>query len=296
MIEELKIYCKNTEEYIDIDGGDTLLDVYETMRTRLPRRPLCALVNNKVEDLRFQLFRPKVVQFLDITAPIGYNTYLRSLCMILYKAINDLHPGKRLRIEHSIAGGYYCRIKHEQSELTPEQIAAIKARMREIVDQDLTFRHRERLTQDVIEMFRQQGLNDKVRLLSTYNELYTTYYKLDNIIDSYYGPLVPTTGVINVFDLVPYKDGMLLLGPDRSHPDQVAKQVNMEKMFDAFKRYTYFNDIVQLDDVGTLNRAIREKKASIDYQKGIRCFGCQEFCPKGAMKVHRPLPARIINR
>ena len=263
MIDELKIYCKNTEEYIDIDGGDTLLDVYETMQARLPMKPLCALVNNKVEDLRFQLFRPKVVQFLDINSSMGYNAYLRSLCMILYKAIADLHPGQRLRIEHSIAGGYYCRIKHDDNELTPEQIAAIRTRMREIVDQDMTFRRRERLTVDVIEMFRRQGLNDKVRLLSTYNELYTAYYKLDNIIDSYYGPLVPTTGIIQVFDLVPYKDGMLLLGPDRANPSQVAKQVKMEKMFGAFMRYTHFNDIISLDDVGTLNRAIREKKAPL---------------------------------
>lgn len=261
MLDELKIFCKNTEEYIEIDGGDTLQEVFETISSRVNITPLCALVNNKVEDLRYQLFRPKLVEFVDIRNSYGYSAYTRSLCMILYKAISDLHPGKRLRIEHSISGGYYCRIKHEENELTPEQISSIKSRMLEIVEMNITFKRRERLTEDVIEMFKRQGLNDKVRLLSTYNELYTTYYKLDNIIDSYYGPLVPSTGMVKVFDLVPYKDGMLLLGPDKREPEKVAQQVEMEKMFDAFTNYTHFNDIIGLDDVGTLNLAIREKQA-----------------------------------
>ena len=263
MIDELKIYCKNTEEYLSVDGGDTLLDVYNSIKTRVGITPLCALVNNKAEDLRFQLFRPKMVEFIDINSPIGYGAYLRSLCMILYKAIVDLHPGHRLRIEHSIAGGYYCRIKHEHNVLTPEIIDTLKTRMREIVEMDIPFKQHERLTADVIEMFRSQGQNDKVRLLETYSELYTTYYRLDNVIDSFYGPLVPRTGMIDIFDLVPYHDGMLLLGPDRHKPTQLAKQVNMEKMFEAFTRYTHFNDIVGLDDVGTLNNAIRSQDASL---------------------------------
>ena len=263
MVDELKIFCKNTGEYIPVDGGDTLEQVFATLKNRLPMTPMCALVNNKTEDLRFQLFRPKVVEYVDMSSPFGYGAYLRSLCMVLYKAIVDLYPGKRLRIEHSIAGGYYCRIKHDDDGMRPDEVAALKQRMREIVDADITFRCRERLTDDVIEMFRQQGCNDKVRLLETYGELYTTYYKLDNIIDSYYGPLVPRTGMLQVFDLVPYKDGMLLLAPDRNDPSRVAEQKPMEKMYEAFQRYTRFNDIINLDDVGTLNKTIRDREASM---------------------------------
>ena len=78
------------------------------------------------------------------------------------------------------------------------------------------------MTTDVIEMFRKQGLKDKVRLLEGFNQLYTVYYKLDDIIDSFYGPLVPSTGMLKVFDLVPYENGMLLLGPDRKDISKVV--------------------------------------------------------------------------
>ena len=102
MKEDLKIYCKNTEEYIPIDGGDTLLSVYKTMKSRLGFEALGALVNNKMEDLRYPVYGPKHVEFIGLNHALGFRVYVRSLCMVLYKAIRDLFPGKRLRIEHSI--------------------------------------------------------------------------------------------------------------------------------------------------------------------------------------------------
>ena len=257
--EDLKVFCKNTNEYISIDGGETLIDLYDTIKGRLDLKgdAVCVLVNNKVEDLHYPVFSPKHVEFIDITDNAGYRVFTRSLCMVLYKALNDLYPGKRLCIQHSISNGHYCQIKHEEEFLTPEVIAQLKQRMGEIIDADIKFVRRERLTTDVIEMFRKQGLKDKVRLLEGINQLYTVYYKLDDIIDSFFGPLVPSTGMLKVFDLVPYEKGMLLLGPDRNNLSEVIQWEPQPKLFHAFTDYINFNKIIRLGDVGELNRAIR---------------------------------------
>ena len=257
--DELKVYCKNTNEYLGIDGGETLIELYESIKPRLDLTgdAVCVLVNNKVEDLNYPVYAPKHVEFIDMTTNAGYRVMTRSLCMVLYKALNDLYPGKRLCIQHSISNGHYCQIKHEENFLTPEVIASLKQRMAEIIEADIRFVRRERLTTDVIEMFRKQGLKDKVRLLESINQLYTVYYKLDDIIDSFYGPLVPSTGQLKVFDLVPYEEGMLLLGPDRKNIDQVAKWEYQPKLFQAFTDYINFNKIIRLGDVGELNHAIK---------------------------------------
>ena len=257
--DELKVFCKNTNEYLDMDGGDSLINLYESIQSRVGLKgdAVCVLVNNKVEDLHYPVYAPKHVEFIDITNNSGYRVFTRSLCMVLYKALNDLYPGKRLCIQHSISNGHYCQIKHEESFLTPEVIGQLKQRMAEIIDADMPFKRRERLTTDVIEMFRKQGLKDKVRILESVNQLYTVYYKLDNIIDSFYGPLVPSTGMLKVFDLVPYESGMLLLGPDRKDITQVAKWEPQPKLFQAFTDYINFNKIIRLGDVGELNRAIK---------------------------------------
>ena len=257
--DDLKVFCKNTNEYISIDGGEALIDLYDTIKGRigLKGEAVCVLVNNKVEDLHYPVFAPKHVEFIDITNNAGYRVMTRSLCMVLYKAVNDLFPGKRLCIQHSISNGHYCQIKHEEDILTPEVIAQLKQRMTEIIDADIKFVRRERLTTDVVEMFRKQGLKDKVRLLEGINQLYTIYYKLDDIIDSFFGPLVPSTGMLKVFDLIPYEQGMLLLGPDRKDISQVAKWEPQPKLFQAFTDYINFNEIIHLSDVGELNHAIK---------------------------------------
>ncbi len=263
--DELKVFCKNTNEYIGIEGGDTLLDLYETIKDRLNLRgdAVCVMVNNKVEDLHYPVYAPKHIEYVDIMPNTGYRVFTRSLCMVLYKALNDLYPGKRLCIQHSISNGHYCQIKHEEDFLTPDIISSLKQRMSQIIDADIKFVRRERLTTEVIEMFRKQGLKDKVRLLEGVNQLYTVYYKLDDIIDSFYGPLVPSTGMLKVFDLVPYERGMLLLGPDRKNIDQVAIGEPQPKLFQAFTDYINFNKVIRLGDVGELNRAIKEGYASL---------------------------------
>ena len=263
--DELKVFCKNTNEYISIDGGEVLIDLYDTIKGRLSLKgdAVCVMVNNKVEDLHYPVFSPKHVEFIDITSNTGYRVMTRSLCMVLYKALNDLYPGKRLCIQHSISNGHYCQIKHEEEFLTPEVIEKLKQRMTEIIDEDIPFQRRERLTTDVIEMFRKQGLKDKVRLLEGINQLYTVYYKLDDIIDSFFGPLVPSTGMLKVFDLIPYEEGMLLLGPDRNQLDQVVKWEPQPKLFKAFTDHINFNKIIRLGDVGELNRAIKDGYAPL---------------------------------
>jgi uridine kinase len=263
--DELKVFCKNTGEYLSIDGGETLIDLYGTIKGRIDLKgdAVCVLVNNKVEDLHYPVFSPKHVEFLDIYSNKGYRVYTRSLCMVLYKALNDLYPGKRLCIQHSISNGHYCQIKHEEDIVTPEVIAQLKQRMAQIIEQDYPFVRRERLTTDVIEMFRKQGLNDKVRLLESINQLYTVYYKLDDIIDSFYGPLVPSTGMLKVFDLIPYEEGMLLLGPDRNDIAQVAKWEPQPKLFQAFTDYIDFNNVIRVGDVGELNAAIHKGYAPL---------------------------------
>ncbi len=263
--DELKVFCKNTNEYLKMDGGEALIDLYDIIKGRLNLQgeAVCVLVNNKVEDLHYPVFAPKHVEFIDMTSNTGYRVMTRSLCMVLYKALNDLYPGKRLCIQHSISNGHYCQIKHEEASVTPEVIARLKQRMTEIIDADMPFKRRERLTTDVIEMFRKQGLKDKVRLLEGINQLYTVYYKLDDIIDSFFGPLVPSTGLLKVFDLVPYEDGMLLLGPDRKNLNQVVKWEPQPKLFQAFTDYINFNDIIHVGDVGELNRAISKGYAPL---------------------------------
>lgn len=261
MSNQMKIYCKNIGEYITFNGGDSLHEIYLSLKDRIDFEPICARVNNKTESLAYPVFGPKQIEFLPRHSASGQRVYIRSLCMILYKALTDCFPGTRLRIEHSISKGYYCRILGNVSATT-DVVERLRERMREIVAQNLTFERKERLTSDVIQIFERQGLNDKVELLKTTHELYTVYYRLGDVCDSYYGNLALTTGQISTFDLIPYKEGMLLLGFDSKQPDEPAKSTSQEKLYRAFTDYLDFNHIIGLQNVGELNKVVENNRTA----------------------------------
>ena len=257
----MNIYCKNINCYVSFKGGETLATIFDRLKDQINITPICARVNNKTEDLNYPVFGPKQVEFLSKESGSGQRVYIRSLCMILYKAVCDILPGVRLRIEHSIARGYYCRLEGKKT-ISDEVVAQIRSRMQEIVAENIPFVRKEQLTSDVITIFERQGLHDKVQLLKTTHDLYTMYYELGNICDSYYGNLATSTGQIDVFDLIPYKEGMLLLGFDKQNPSQPATPSVQEKMFNAFTEYTSFNRIIGIKNVGELNSATLRGKTS----------------------------------
>lgn len=264
MSRHIKIYCVNTAEYISIDGGDTLTDILDRVRGQLTFTPICARVNNRTEALSFQVFMPKQVEFLPPGHPSSRRVYTRSLCFMLYKAVSEVCPGMALRMEHSVSRGYYCRLhplSSPQDTVTPD-VAEIKRAMQRLCDRNLPIQRHERLTKDVMEIFRAQHLHSKVQLLETTHELYTTYYTLDSLADSYYGPLAPSTGALKVFDLQPYAEGMLLLPPGHDM-GEAAVPVEQKKMLAAFTDYQRFNHVVGVSNVGELNEAIAQKRSDM---------------------------------
>ena len=262
MSDLLKVYCKNIGEYIPFKGGDTLMDIYRGIADRIEGTPICAQVNNRTEDLQFPLFSPKQVLFLTKESPSGHRVYVRSLCMMLYRAVTALYPSTRLVIEHSVSRGYYCRLTGEVT-VDAEVVGRLKEYMHDLVRRDLKFERKERLSTDVISIFEKQGLDDKVKLLRTLHELYTVYYRLDGICDSYYGNLAPSTGMLKVFDLVLYKEGFLLMGMDSDNPDRPASPVVQEKLYGAFTDYLAFNRVIGVDDAGDLNETVASKETAM---------------------------------
>lgn len=257
MSAQLKVYVKNLSRYVDFNGGDTLMDIYNTLKEEIPDSPICARVNNKTEDLQYPLFSPKQVEFMPASTDEGRKVYVRTLVMILYRALEQTFPGTRLVVEHSIAQGYYCRLTGDGFPgVNDATIAVLKQAMTSLVERDLPIVRKERLTTDVTKLFVRQGLDDKVRLLDTLGELYTVYYMLDGIADSFYGCLAPRTGMCKVFNLEPFKDGMLLMGPDSRRLDMPSTPLAQEKLYKAFTDYLAFNRVVGVDDAGTFNQAV----------------------------------------
>lgn len=260
MSETITIYCKNNNTYKDVPIGSSLLDIYTALGAPLRYRPMNAQVNNKTESLNFRCWQPKDIEFIDYTQLSGLRTYVRSLCHIFSKAVYDIWPTATLNLEHPVSKGYYCVI-HNGKNIDLETIERIKKRMWELIDADLPFLHKSVRTVDAAVLFRERGMNDKARLIETAGLPYTSYYELEGYINFFYGCLTPSTGYIQMFDLEPYMDGVLLRIPKQTDPMELQPVIKQDKMFEAYKEHLTLQRTVGLDNVGDLNLAIEKGRS-----------------------------------
>ena len=257
----LQIYCKNTNSSKSFPHGISLLDVYKGFNLDLPFGPVNAKVNNKVEGLNYRFYNNKDVEFQNICTSSGMRTYVRSLCFVLCKAVEELYPQGSIMLEHPVSKGYYCRMNLDRP-IGLDDVQRIKQRMKEIIAEDIPFKRFECHTEEVVELFRQKGMTDKVKLLETSGNLYSYYYTLGDTVDYYYGSLLPSTGYIHLFGLEKYYDGLLLQVPNRQQPDELEEMIKQEKMLDVFKEHRRWNQILGVGNVGDFNEACNQGHAT----------------------------------
>ena len=259
----VKIFCKNTGTYKEFQEGTMLLDMVNEFDFEKPYEIIAARVNNVAQGLKFRAYHSRDIEFLDYRTYSGRNVYSRSLCFLLYKAALDIFPDCKVVMRRPISKGFFCSIdKCDGNPLSARDIDLIKARMREIVDEDIQFHRHEVQISEAIDVFRKLGHFDKVKLLETCGEVYISYYTLGGTADYYYDVLVPSSGYLKIWDLTPYRNGALLRVPDRHHPEQLAPFHEQPKTFEVFSETIKWNSIMGLDNVGDVNKACLDGKAT----------------------------------
>lgn len=180
--------------------------------------------------------------------------------MMLYHAVATLYPGARLSLEHTICNGIFFRITGTDAQ---PDVHTILTHMKTLSEASEAFMRHEERTSDVVARMRKQGLENKALLLETAHEVYSTYYSLGDVADSYYGCLAPDTSYIRVFDIKPFKEGFLLFSFEDGNPDKPAHEVHQDKLFRAFTDYVDFNHIIGVSNVGSLNALSARKTTDV---------------------------------
>ena len=259
----VQVYCKNTQETKRFPEGTSLLQMLSEFDCHRPYPIVSAKVNNVSQGLKFKVYQNKDIEFIDVRESSGMRVYSRSLCFLLYKAASDVFPGSKLYMEHPISHGYFCHLrKADDTEVSAQDLVVLEQRMKELVEKDMPFHRYDVQTERAIKEFRKAGYEDKVKLLETSGEAYTDYYTLGETSDYYYGKLVPSTGYLKVWGLMPYHDGLLLQLPSREDPSKVADFVDQPRTYEIFKEALRWNIIMGLGTVGDVNEAFLHGRAS----------------------------------
>lgn len=215
-----------------------------------------AVVNGDLRELSFPVGMDSRVTPVTMSTPDGTRIYRRSLTFLLEMVFADMYPLATLFIDHSVAtGGFYCEVKG-RDPLSVSELGVLKVLMQKFVKDDLPFLRKEVPLKEAMDYFLARGEEDKVQLLKYRKKAYLTLYSLNERMDYHHGYMVPSTGYLRWFDLVPAGDGFTLLYPSRRNPNELSPTSEYPKLLATFLQYGGWLEKLGISNVGALNHAI----------------------------------------
>ncbi len=267
-MKDIRVFCKNTQQYFNVAPGTELAN----LKNELGLSGIAAYVDNQLKELSYPIYMPHSVEFLDYTHPDGRRCYKRSIYMLLQKAVKELYPSKQLILDYTLPNGGYgelvdspttdnpddsLRIRMESiTELSEEEICRIKEKMQEIVVADLPIVKKKLGNQEAVELFTANRQYDKARLIKELGHFFVSVYFIGDYADTFYGPMLHSTGEIKKFNLMKYNKGFCVQFPSYMPPHDISTVKYQEKLFNVFKENHTWCNILGVKDISTVNKAI----------------------------------------
>ncbi|MDD4420260.1 MAG: nucleoside kinase [Bacteroidales bacterium] len=266
-MEKIRVFCKNTNKYYSTKPGTRLVDFLKEIKYREgEHRVLAAYVNNQLKGLGFEFYIASTVDFLDITKEDGRRTYVRSLSFLLQRAIFDLYPDCLLSLDYTLPNGLYGELRDKKNfsltvPTTDEDICKILDRMTKLVKENFLFIKIKKTNAEARALYESHGQQEKAKLLESIGSIFASVYYLDGYADTFYGPMLYSTGYLEAYNLIKYNGGFCLQAPVPYPPYNMPHVKFQDKLFEIFKENRDWCEIIGAKDIGTINKGIIEGHA-----------------------------------
>ena len=214
--------------------------------------------NGRIRELFRRVNKDCEITFFTLKDDVGFKTYVRTATMLFMKAVCDLFGQKaaaECRMEYAIGHGYYISPRNGFAP-SEENARLLNEKMQELVERKIPFMKRTYPVDEAMEIFERQGMHDKVKLFNYRRTSTVNVYECDGYCDYYYGYMMPNTGYVKWFRVIPYDEGFMLLLPTRKEPDRVAEFDERRKLFETLKKSDEWSQAFGLETVGELNEKI----------------------------------------
>ncbi|MFR3766883.1 MAG: nucleoside kinase [Blautia sp.] len=260
-MEQKMVKVEIMGEAREYPAGTTFAEIVEPYQKVSEAPVILVTVNGKLKELHKKLKYDSRIGFVTTKDNIGHQTYKRSACMILLKAIYDIAGKEQVDnvvIHYSVGSGYYFTMKGSK---IPDQkfLDQVKARMHEIVEAKLPIEKRTVSTDEAIALFHKHRMYDKEQLFRYRRVSRVNLYRIDTFEDYFYGYMANHTGYIRYFDLKPYDEGFVLELPEREKPDVIPPFLPEEKIFRVQKESQEWVEKLNISCVGDLNDRITKE-------------------------------------
>ena len=217
-----------------------------------------AKYNNEYKNLDDVVSSEGKIELIDINSKEGMKIYRRTLTYIMGKAFWHTYPGAYVTVNYQLSNSMYCDI--DNVEVTEEMLEKVKAKMQEIIEQDLKIEKRT-MTRAEAEKFYNHTNTSKGRLQFDIEENQNIHmYYCDDYFNYFYETIATHTGATKVFDLQKYSNGFLLRYPSTQDVNVLPEFKETKKLLWALQEYETIYKVLNVGTVYRLNKTVKEDK------------------------------------
>lgn len=291
-MDKIQVTFINNNQEITKGTFDYGTKVYSVLDNfNIPTDSIYAVkINNEVRSLEDQLQYTSTIEPVLNNSKTGSAIYRRSLCLLLATACHTLFPEKRLLVGHSLGHGYFYTFENED-EVSNDVINQLRKEMEKLIEQNIPITTKDISYQEATQLFEKLNLKETRKQLQFICEPSIKINTINDFSDIYFEPLVRSTGVLKVFDILQYKNGFLLRFPRTSDPERLDLFKDEPKLYEIFSKYKEWGKRVNVTSAASLNQLIKQRQIN-DFieitetfqQKNISNIASQ-IIEKGTVKV-----------
>lgn len=248
-----KLSVKIDGKQVEVPALSTIEEIIATCDIKT-QDPIAAIVNGHLVRLNQKIRMDSNIQLVDMKSAQGKQIYESSALFLFLVSFQKLFPGYEVFIQHTIQRGIYAEVSG--GTLTAEQVTSIKSHMSKLVDGKIPIEKVERDWDEVMESMKERDRNDMINLFRYHHPTKLEFFELDGVDECLYLPLAPNTSYLKWFDIVKYRDGVVILLPDFKHNKEIPEFLDRPKIFNSFLEYNQWTQILKVRTVGQLNKYI----------------------------------------
>ncbi len=244
-----------TKEY---QGNVTYEEIVSEYQAACENEIALVVANGKIQELQREVKEDCELSFITLRDTIGRRTYVRTAAMMFLKAVTDLvgrDKIEKLKMEFVVGPGYYCSLTGDV-RVTDELVRAVNDKMREMVEKKIPIHKKYYPMEEAKKIMRMYHMTDKEKLFRYRRSSGVNFYCLDGYFDYYYGYMLPNTGYVKHFQVIPYDGGFMLIVPDKKNPHVLPDFKEQKKLFQTLRESAQWSVHVGLENVGDLNDII----------------------------------------
>ena len=244
--------------------GTTYREIVDESDIHTEAPVILVMVNGKLRELQKRLKSDCTLEFVTTKDHIGFETYKRSVCLVLLCAIYDVAGREnvdKVMIHYSVGNGYYFTMEGKAA-LDQDFLDKVKLQMHKLADECTPIGKRSVNTDEAVALFHKHRMYDKEKLFRFRRVSKVNIYNIGYYDDYFYGYMADHAGYVQYFDLKLYDEGFVLELPERKNPSVIPPFHPQDKIFHVQKESQEWAEKMDISYVGDLNDRITKEGIS----------------------------------